>query len=200
MNPLTIVGGLLLLFFLPGYFLLQALFPRRRWFGPFHPLALPTMSVFTSVVLLVLVGSLLGFLPGGIGGKGWFQGSHTGAPVLEVVFGALSLLLFGIAALRGAFPLLTGRGRQRLAQKVVPTNEWVERGEPEEVTRLRDIRLEEERLRKEAARIRQRARESRDLGVRTALNEAADELVRQRHEVQRRAREIERRAAEQRYG
>ena len=37
MNPIAILVGLVLLFFAPGFFLLHALFPGRRYFGPFHP-------------------------------------------------------------------------------------------------------------------------------------------------------------------
>jgi hypothetical protein len=199
-NPLTVVGGLLLLLFLPGFFLLQALFPRRRWFGPFHAFALPAFSVLASLVILVLVGAVLGFLPGGTGGKGWFQGSQTGAPILETTLGALTVILFAAAWARGAFPLLSRSARGLHDAKIVAVHEWSERGEPEEMTLLRDLRLEEERLRKEALRVRQRARESKDVGVRSALTEAADDLTRRRNEVARRARDLERRAGELRYG
>jgi hypothetical protein len=193
-NPLTIVGGLLLLFLAPGFFLLNALFPGRRYFGPFHPVALPLLSVVVSVGVLVVVGSILGFLPGSPtgDGRGWFQGSQSGAPILEATLGALSLALFAVAWWRGAFPLL-GRRAEYPAQPP-------ERGEPEEVTILRDLRLEEERLRKEGKRVRARAQESRDPGVRTALSEAADDLDRERRDVSARAAEIERQAGERRYG
>ena len=195
MNPLTVLGGLVLLFFLPGFLLLHALFPGRRYFGPFHPFAMPLLSVVVSVAVLVVVGTGLGFLPGSPPGsepgRGWFQGSQSGVPVLEVVLGSLSLVLFGVAALRGAFPLL---GRRREYESTP------ERGEPEEVTLLRDLRLEEERLRKEASRIRRRAEESRDPGVRSALSGAAADLERDRRTIAGRARDVEKRAGERRYG
>jgi hypothetical protein len=201
-NPLTIVGGIALLFFLPGFLLLHALFPGRRYFGPFHPFALPLLSLVVSVALVVVVGTALAFLPGSppgsAPGRGWFQGSQSaspdgqaGVPVLEVTLGSLSLLLFGVAAARGAFPLL---GRKREYENAQ------ERGEPEDVTILRDLRLEEERLRKEASRIRRRAEESRDPGVRSALSGAAADLERDRRTVAGRARDVEKRAGERRYG
>lgn len=196
MNPLTVLGGLLLLFFLPGFLLLHALFPGRRYFGPFHPFALPLLSVVTSVAVVVVVGTILGFLPGsppgGPDGKGWFQGSQSGAPVLEIALGGLSLGLFVVAAWRGAFPLLGRRSEYG--------DEFRERGEPEEVTLLRDLRLEEERLRKEASRVRRRAEESRDPGVRSALSGAAAELERDRKAVAQRARDVEKKAGDRRYG
>jgi len=190
-NPLTIVGGVVLLFLAPGFLLLSALFPGRRYFGPFHAVALPALSVVASVAILIVVGTVLGLLPGGVGGRGWFQGSQTGAPVLEIVLGSLCAALFVVALLRGAFPLLGRRAEYE---------PFKERGEPEEVTLLRDLRLEEERLRKEAIRVRRRARESRDLGVRSALTEAADELDAERKQVAARARAAEEGAGERRYG
>lgn len=201
MNPLVVAAGLLLLFFLPGFALLSALFPRHRWFGPFHPFALPALSIVTSVVVLVLVGSLLGFLPGGPDGRGWFQGNQTGAPVIEAVLAALSSLLLVVAWARGAFPLL-----RKPRRDVLPTESrgfrtaTMERDEPAEVTLLRDLRLEEARLNKEARRIKARAKESRDLGVQNALSDAAADLERQRAHVSRRAAEVERRATEKRFG
>lgn len=192
-NPATILLGLVLLFFAPGFTLLHALFPGRRYFGPFHPIAMPTLSVVVSVGVLVLVGTALGFLPGGPGddARGWFQGGQTGAPILELTLAGIALVLFVVAWWRGAFPLLGRRAEY---------DGWTERGEPEEITLLRDLRLEEERLRKEAARVRRRARGSRDTGVKTALSEAASELEEDRRAVSARARDLEKRAGERRYG
>lgn len=193
-NPLSLVGGLVLLFFAPGFCLLHALFPGRRYFGPFHPFAMPLLSVVTSVALVVLAGTILGFLPGSPtgDGRGWFQGSQTGAPILEIVLGAFSAGLFALAWWRGAFPLL--------GRRATVLQEARERGEPEEITFLRDLRLEEERLRKEAWRVRRRGAQSRDPGVRSALRDAAEDLERERRDVAARAREEEKRAGERRYG
>ena len=183
-DPLSVLGGILLLFLAPGFLLLEALFPGRRWFAAFHPVALPLLSVVASVGVLVVVGSVLGF-------TGAFWGNKTGPPILELTLGALCVALFAVAWWRGAFPLL---GRRAEASG------WVERGEPEEVTLLRDLRLEEERLRREVRRIRKRARTSRDAGVRSALGEAADDLERERAAVEARAADVERRAGDRRYG
>lgn len=190
-SPLGVLLGLILVFFAPGFALLHALFPGRRYYGPFHPFAMPALSVVMSVAITVLVGSILGFLPGGIGGKGWFQGAQTGAPILELTLAGLTVALLAVGWWRGAFPLLG-----RLAEY----DNVAERGEPEEVTMLRDVRLEEERLRKEAARVRKRASESRDIGVRTALFEAAIDLDRERKALDKRAKELEARGGERRYG
>ena len=190
-SPLGVLTGIVLIFLAPGYFLLHAIFPGRRYFGPFHPAAMVAFSMALSVAITVVVGTILGFLPGGPDGKGWFQGSQTGAPVLELTLGGIAVALFLVAWWRGAFPLF-GRAREYESH--------AERGEPEEMTMLRDMRLEEERLRKEAARVRKRASQSRDPGVRSALSEAAQDLDRERASVAKRAREIEKRAGERRYG
>lgn len=183
-DPVSVLGGLVLLFFAPGFLLLEALFPGRRWFAAFHPVALPLLSVVASVGILVLVGSALGF-------TGTFYGHKTGPPYLELALGALCVVLFAVAWWRGAFPLLGRRAE--------PTG-WQERGEPEEMTLLRDLRLEEERLRRETRRIRKRARLSRDAGVRSALSEAADDLERERSALAARADEVEKKAGVRRYG
>lgn len=213
MNPLSVVGGALLLFFAPGYLLLQALFPGRRYFGPFHAFAFPALSVVVSAAIVVVGGTILGFVPGdppgGVAGYGWFQGLQSGCgatgatpsaadvecgqgrPVLEATFGAVSVLLFVVAWWRGAFPLL---GR------TASYPDALEQDEPEEVTLLRDLRLEEERLAREAHRIRKRAHASRDVGVKRALTEAAEDLDRERRDIRQRAKQVQRRAGERRYG
>lgn len=191
-SPVGALLGIILVFLAPGYFLLHAVFPRRRYFGPFHVAAQVALSMALSVAITVLVGSLLGFLPGeGPDGKGWFQGAQTGAPVLELTLAGISALLFVVGWWRGAFPLFGREAEARTSS---------ERGEPEEMTMLRDLRLEEERLRKEANRVRKRAAQSRDPGVRGALDEAANDLDRERLALTKKARDIERLAGERRYG
>jgi hypothetical protein len=190
-DPLSVLLGILLIFFAPGFALLHALFPGRKYFGPFHPFAMPAMSAVMSVAITVVVGTILGLLPGGIGGKGWFQGAQTGAPILELSLASIALIAFIVAWSRGAFPLLGGKSEY---------DNVSERGEPEEVTMLRDLRLEEERLRKEAARVRRRAGQSRDHGVKGALTDAAHDLDRERKDQDRRAKDVEKRSGERRYG
>jgi len=178
-SPIGVLVGLVLIFFAPGYFLLHALFPGRRYFGPFHPFALPALSVVVSVAITVLVGTFLGFL-------GRFD-----RLALQLTLGSVALAAFAIGWWRGSFPLL---GREAEYDNIA------ERGEPEEVTMLRDLRLEEERLRKETVRVRNRARASRDLGVRGALSDAARELAGDRKDVAQKARAVEAKAGERRYG
>lgn len=212
MDPMSVVVGGLLLFFAPGFTLLHALFPGRRYFGPFHAFALPVLSVVTSVAVLVVVGMALAMMPGeppgGEPGHGWFQGRQSGCdvigatastsdvpcgegvPVIELSLAAISIALFAAAWWRGAFPLL---GRTAEYENVA------ERDEPEDVTLLRDLRLEEERLRAEARRIRKRANESRDPGVRKALHDAAEDLEGERRDVRMRAKDVQKRGGMRRY-
>ena len=103
MNPIAVLGGLVLLFFAPGFFLLHALFPGRRYFGPFHALAMPLLSVVASLVALILVGSALG------------AAGRFFATEIVVSLGILSAALFAIAWWRGAFPLLGRAPRKEYA-------------------------------------------------------------------------------------
>jgi hypothetical protein len=105
MNPLQSALALALIAFLPGFLLVKALFPRRPG-EDFDGVMQLFMSVTLSVVLTILVGTTLGFLPHG-DGRGYFQGSETGAPFIELSLGALSLALFVAALYRGAFPRLS---------------------------------------------------------------------------------------------
>lgn len=88
--------GLTLGLFLPGFALLALLRPHRpaTIMGWAERLFL---SVVMSLALLVVVSLPLVYGPWELAGKGLFQGSATGAPVLEVVLGGLTLA-FALAA------------------------------------------------------------------------------------------------------
>ena len=96
--PETLLG-LLLVFFLPGFGVLRALFPEQR---VFRPLSLRTLveEVTGSLVLSVTLTILVGFA--------WL-GSTTGVqaswsdPIVEVILGAIAGLALAVAALRGSF-------------------------------------------------------------------------------------------------
>lgn len=108
MTPLGVLAGLLLVAFVPGFLLLEAAFPRGPPTGgrPGSEASLTLLlSVVLSLALTTLAGLALGSLPAGAG-KGAFSGRATGAPNLETVLGTLSIVLFALAYVRGAFPRL----------------------------------------------------------------------------------------------
>jgi uncharacterized protein DUF1616 len=94
------VAGGLLLFFLPGYALVKALFPEWRVLGPDgnrRLLELVTLSFVTSIGLTILVGfGILDIAPGGFAAA-WSD------PLLEVSLAAVTVVGFGAALARGAF-------------------------------------------------------------------------------------------------
>ena len=99
-NPVEVVAGLLLVFFLPGYAVSKALFPewRIRGSGALRRLIeLVTLSFVLSVVLTVVVGYFeLTWVPGG------FQASWTD-PVLEVSLAGIAVVAFVLGLARGAY-------------------------------------------------------------------------------------------------
>lgn len=114
-NPFQAALGLLLVFVLPGYFLVKALFGKARLSADFHGVTVAFLSIVMSVVVTILVGSGLGFLPKPAAWeKGWFQGAATGAPILEIALAGVTLLFAAVALARGAFPRVT-RGLSKSA-------------------------------------------------------------------------------------
>lgn len=93
--------GVLLLFFLPGFGLVLAVFPEWRLRGPGSARTLVeavTLSFVLSVVLTVLVGyALLQLAPGG------FQAYWTD-PVLEVSLAAIAAVGLAVGAVRRTVP------------------------------------------------------------------------------------------------
>ena len=101
-DVLRTIGAVLLVFFIPGYFLTKALFPRPREFSDELPeVYTAAFSMMLSIAVTILSGIFLGMLPPGPDGRGAFR--------LENILASLLLLtsLFAAAAWwRGAFPRL----------------------------------------------------------------------------------------------
>jgi len=103
LDILQIIGALVLLFFLPGFMVVQALFPRKHELDlDFDWLYRITLGIGLSIVLTILVGFGLNSL--GVNeatGKGYV----TAGPItLTLVL--LTLIIFLIAWFRGAFPIM----------------------------------------------------------------------------------------------
>ena len=99
-EPLLAAVGLLLLFFVPGYTVVKAMFPEWRVRGPDalrRGLEIGTLAFVLSVVLTVLVGYvLLAGTPGG------FQAAWS-QPVLEAALAAIAAVAFVAGWVRGAY-------------------------------------------------------------------------------------------------
>lgn len=105
LETLRLLLVLALLVVLPGWLLTKALFPRP---GTLRPAERAYLSVAGGVVVLVLIGVVLGFLPHG--DDGHLQTVATGGmPNAELATLAVSALLFWIGLNRGAFPRVAAR-------------------------------------------------------------------------------------------
>lgn len=97
-DPLFSLAALVLLFFLPGYLLMKALWPEHRVRGPGGRLWL-LQVLAGGVVLSTVLSILIGFY---LGNVGLFQAGPS-QPYLEALLGALSAVFFVAGWFRGAF-------------------------------------------------------------------------------------------------
>ena len=107
-NWLRVVAGLLLVLFLPGYTLIQAMFPRRGELDEeFDTLYRVTLGMAMSICVVILIGFVLGNPSLGNapawdgwsdGDKGYFQTFFITASLATA-----TLLFFGIGWIRGAY-------------------------------------------------------------------------------------------------
>ncbi len=195
---LQLALALVVLFFLPGWTLVNALFPRRgeldREYDTLYRL---TLGIVMSVVVVILYGfglNGLGVSPGT--GFGYFTAANlwAGLTVLTVAF-------FVLGWWRGAYPAL-GRLHRRLAREPPPErNSMSAELEKDRAAlgKLRELAAEREKLR----------RRIRDYERRISLHsgDAKEHYTRQRDEARGRLREVdaelkqlEKKRAEELYG
>lgn len=116
---LRLAAATAILVVLPGWLLVKALFPH----SPPHPRTLRvaervTLTLAGGILLLMLVASILGFLPYS-GTRGHFQSLATGGmPNVELSMLAVMGILLWVGLQRGAFPRLAARF-PRLAEPIV---------------------------------------------------------------------------------
>ena len=108
-NWIRVVAGLLLVLFLPGYTLIQAMFPRRGELDEeFDTLYRVTLGMAMSICVVILLGFLLGnpSLGNAPDWEGWSDGDkgYFQAFFVTLSLSATTLLFFGIGWFRGAYP------------------------------------------------------------------------------------------------
>lgn len=101
-SVLQAVMGFLLIFFLPGFTLVKALFPKKEDLDPeFGGLYQVVLGMGMSVVITIVVGILLGSLPLQ-NGKGQFT-----APNIILLLSVITITLFAVGTYRNAYPRIT---------------------------------------------------------------------------------------------
>ena len=108
-NWIRVVAGLLLVLFLPGYTLIQAMFPRRGELDEeFDTLYRVTLGIAMSICVVILIGFVLGnpFLGDAPDWEGWSDGDKGYFQTFFVTASITitTLLFFGIGWFRGAYP------------------------------------------------------------------------------------------------
>lgn len=104
-DPIQTPIGLLLVFFLPGYFLTKTLWPGEEDLDrEYNAIYVLTLAMALSIALSILLGLLLASLPpvkDPATGKliGYFR-----APYIQILFAVTTGVLFSTAWYRGAFP------------------------------------------------------------------------------------------------
>lgn len=116
---LRLALALALLVVLPGILLVNALFPAPR--SSLTRLERGYLAVASGILLLMLVGIVLGFLPHGE--RGWFRTLATGFPLVELASLGVSAVLFWVGLVRGAYPRLSARYPSLGASAVRPVRE-----------------------------------------------------------------------------
>ncbi len=102
LNPFQVLLGLLLIFFLPGFTFVKALFPKKeeldKEFGTLYQVVL---GIGMSIVITIIVGIVLGSLPL-TNGKGQFTSVN-----IILMLSVITILLFIIGIFRNSYPGLT---------------------------------------------------------------------------------------------
>ena len=108
-NWLRVIAGMLLVLFLPGYTLIQAMFPRRGELDEeFDTLYRVTLGMAMSICVVILIGFVLGnpSLGNAPDWDGWSDGEkgYFQTFFITLTLTIATLLFFGIGWYRGAYP------------------------------------------------------------------------------------------------
>lgn len=143
-NPIQAILGLLMVFFMPGYLLMNAVFPRKGSLDPDLDLLYRLVfGIGLSMVLAILVSfglNVLGVNPEtGLG--------YIDAPYLWLSFSVISLVFFIIGWYRGAYPLL-GKVHPKLLRFPAPDPRSFHpiKRSPEIAQRLQELSAKRARL------------------------------------------------------
>ena len=198
-NPLQVAFGLILIFFLPGFLLVKALFPGRNELDKEYNLIYEIgLGMGLSIVIAILDGFMLGSLHQLIGFR-TVDGREVGyfdTPYIVSSLLLISLALFIAAWYRGAFPWM-GRLHPGLAR--VPASERPE-GRKKRldglIMKIWELSRERERLRREVLDSERKAR-SHGAEMRAYYKKKLGELRERLAKVDGEMKELEEKRAEE---
>jgi hypothetical protein len=199
LEVLRIILGLVLIFFLPGYLLVKALFPGRNELDKEYNLIYEIgLGMGLSIVIAILDGFFLGSLHQLVGfrlvdgtEKGYFDTPYIVSSLLVIC-----LLLFVAGWYRGAFPWM---GRLHPSLTRVPASEGPKaRKERIDnlIKELWDLSRERERLRREVRDFEHKSR-AHGAGMKVHYRKRLEESRKQLAEVDRKMKELEDKRAEE---
>lgn len=193
--------AILFIFFLPGFLLVNAIFPRKGELDrEYDVLYRITLGIVMSVVIAVAVGFVLNSLTQDFGitqesGKGFVTDAN-----LWAILVALSILLFLLGWLRGAYPFM-GRLHPSLLRhpKREPQSVLVDVKEEREVVgKLRNLARTREELRMRIKNYERRIRQSTGK-IRESYLKKKDRAMEELKEVDIKLRKIEEQRAQELY-
>ena len=194
---LELIPALILLFFLPGWTLINVLFPRKGELDrEYDVLYRITLGIVMSIVVAILYGFGLNSLGVNAQDLGYFNAANLWAGLIVI-----TVVLFVVGWWRGAYPFL-GRLHPKLA-RMAPPDKHSMTAELEHdrttLAKLRELAAEREKLR----------RRIKDYERRISLHsgEAKDHYTRQKNDAKTRLRDVdaalktlEKQRAEELYG
>jgi hypothetical protein len=196
LDALRILFGLLLIFFLPGYLLVKALFPGRNELDKEYNLVYEIgLGMGLSIVIAILDGFFLGSVHQLVGfredGRGYFDTPYIVASLLIIC-----LLLFVAGFYRGAFPWM---GRLHPTLTRVPASEKPQARKTrmdEMITRLWGLSREREKLRREVRDCERKVR-AHGAAMKAHYKQRLEQARRRLADIDGQIRELEDRRAEE---
>ncbi len=189
MDILRLLYAVLMIFFIPGYTAVQALFPRKGELDlEFDWLYRLAFSMALSIAIVIFNGFFLnelsrtfGLYPNGIG--------MMQEPYLSISLWTISGILFVIGWYRGAYPLL-GIIHPALYREAPPYTPSVEKMKGKALKELEDLAEERAKLKKLMKEYRIKERSSAK-SMRKYYQTKEEEASRRLEEIDRRMKELE---------
>jgi uncharacterized membrane protein len=138
---IRIIAAFILILFLPGFFLVMALFPKKNELSEEDDWL---YRIVLSVVLSIVISIILAFIIGQFGvneetGKGYFT-----APVIIASLTGICIVLFVIGIIRGAYPIIFTPRSDRVITSLPKEKR---KGLKKKMERYRELELEVKKLR-----------------------------------------------------